>query len=46
MIFDLISLFYVKEERERRNYNTIKGELSKEARKELYLKNRDKGYER
>ena len=46
MIFDLISLFYVKEEKERSDYNAIKGELSKEARKELYLKNQDKGYER
>ena len=49
-IFDLISLFYVKEERERENYNSILNEivteLSKEAKKEIYLKNRDKGYER
>lgn len=49
-IFDLISLFYVKGERERENYNSILNEivteLSKEAKKEIYLKNRDKGYER
>ncbi len=46
MILDLISLFYSKQENERKNYTIIKGELSKDARKELYLKNQDKGYER
>ncbi len=45
-IFDLISLFYSKQEDERKNYNIIKRELSKEAKKEIYLKNKDKGYER
>ena len=47
---DLISLFYVKEESEREKYNSILNEivteLSKEAKKEIYLKNQDKGYER
>ncbi len=46
IIFDLISLFYSKQEDERKIYNIMKGELSKDARKELYLKNQDKGYER
>ena len=44
-IFDLISLFCVKEEKERSKHNEIKTELSKEAKKEIYLKNKDKGYE-
>lgn len=44
-IFDLISLFCVKEEKERSKYNEIKTELSKDAKKEIYLKNKDKGYE-
>lgn len=46
IIIDLISLFYSKQENERKNYSIVKGELSKDARKELYLKNQDKGYER
>ena len=46
IILDLINLFYSKQENERKNYNIMKGELSKDARKELYLKNQDKGYER
>ena len=45
-IFDLISLFCIKEEKERSNYNSLNTELSKEAKKEIYLKNKDKGYER
>ena len=45
IIFDLISLFCVKEEKERSKYNEIKTELSKDAKKEIYLKNKDKGYE-
>ena len=49
-IFDLISLFYVKKEQEEQKYknilNEIVTELSKEAKKEIYLKNQDKGYER
>lgn len=49
-IFDLISLFYVKKQQEEQNYknvlNEIVTELSKEAKKEIYLKNQDKGYER
>ena len=49
-IFDLISLFYVRKQQEEQNYknvlNEIVTELSKEAKKEIYLKNQDKGYER
>lgn len=49
-IFDLISLFCVKVENEKEDYNKILNEiateLSKEAKKEVYLKNQDKGYER
>ena len=50
IIFDLISLFYVKKQQEQQNYknilNEIVKELWKEAKKEIYLKNQDKGYER
>ncbi len=45
-IFDLISLFCVKEEKERYKYSNLNTELSKDAKKEIYLKNQDKGYER
>ena len=44
-IIDLISLFYCKNEKEKSNYNIIKSELSKDGKKEIYLKNQDKGYE-
>ena len=43
IIFDLISLFYVKKQQEQQNYknilNEIVKELWKEAKKEIYLKN-------
>ena len=44
-IMDMLTLLTDNSDRQFEDLNGARGDLSKEARKELYLKNQDKGYE-